>query len=1055
MEIMRLNWKMSIRTNPMKAVAVLLKRVRNARTIFLERARDEPFGESFGGKLEKLTRELNKIKEVFMRVKKNEDELLDILTEVDGHLRKLEKKKLDEKMDGICKRIRDCAHKLLPMDAFDPSEKDQKSIEIVQSHDSSSSQHNNQLLLAQDTNPMLKKYPRPEFNLQRCLLSLLVFPEDGVIKKRHSIYWWIGQGLLGYTTEKPAEEIGEEVFDELLKSNLIVPYGNGKCPLVNKFQINPHFRSHLNSLVLREHAHHLGFYLEINHGPTSLVIEQQKVTLGHLKYNRGIDSVFNVGVSYLNFRSQWLSKMKNIQALQLGRWQDSPSHHIEVVSHEFLKELKNLKGLTYLSLRGISRIPELPPSIAQHERLEILDLKACHNLETLPNDISSMKSLTHLILSQCYLLEGMPKGIEKLTQLQVLKGFLIGNSRNTSCRILDLANMKSLRRLSIHIGNGAVIKDREFDSLGELPALEHLKISWGVSDTRYSEIQIILPSSLKKLHLEGFRGQKIPEWLKPSSKLPGGFKELNITGGKLESMNHEKDRNQWSMEIVRLKYLEHLKVDLTNLQRLFPSLRKMSIRTNRMKAVPVLMRRVRSARIVFLKRKMDESFDEKLKQLMWELNKITELFMEVRKDEDKLLDDHKSSEEVHSHDPSSSQHKNNELQAQDLNLLWESYRKLGSKAKQCLPSLSVFPQDAVIKRRQTIYWWIGQGLVTNTTKKTAEEMGEAVIHQLLKFNVIAPHGNGKCPVVNKFKINPHFRHELESSLSRENQQQLGFYLRILFYPTWLVLQQKKVILGDGDRLKHDDLIHTVFNVGASNLDFGSQWLSKLKNLVLLQLGRWQDSQKHHIEVGSEIFLNEAIEVSQSSWDIRISKLPPSIAKLQRLQVLDLKACHNLETLPRDIVSMTSLTHLILSQCYFLEGMPKEIEKLTHLQVLKGFVLDSTNKIPLRISDLANLKHLRRLSIHIGSEAVIKDREFESLGELSALEHLKISWGVSDIMYSDIQIILPSSLKKLHLECFPRQKIPEWLKPSKSPQGLKQLKITGGKITISTTKLFPT
>ncbi|RDX91328.1 hypothetical protein CR513_26714, partial [Mucuna pruriens] len=92
--------------------------------------------------------------------------------------------------------------------------------------------------------------------------------------------------------------------------------------------------------------------------------------------------------------------------------------------------------------------------------------------------------------------------------------------------------------------------------------------------------------------------------------------------------------------------------------------------------------------------------------------------------------------------------------------------------------------------------------------------------------------------------------------------------------------------------------------------------------------------------------------------------------------------------------------------------------------------------------LKDLRDQKRLSIHIGSEAVIKDRKFESLRELSALEHLKILWGVSGINYNDIQIILPSSLKKLHLECFPGQKNPEWLKSSsKSPQGLKELNIS--------------
>ncbi|KAK8466335.1 hypothetical protein PHAVU_008G066501 [Phaseolus vulgaris] len=112
---------MSIRTNKMKAVPVLLKQLMTTRNKFHERGRDE----SFEGKLEKLRLEVNKIKDVFARVKKNEEELLDTLAEVHGHLRKLDRRKLDEDMDDICKRIIDSAHKLLPMDAFDDLSKEE------------------------------------------------------------------------------------------------------------------------------------------------------------------------------------------------------------------------------------------------------------------------------------------------------------------------------------------------------------------------------------------------------------------------------------------------------------------------------------------------------------------------------------------------------------------------------------------------------------------------------------------------------------------------------------------------------------------------------------------------------------------------------------------------------------------------------------------------------------------------------------------------------------------------------------------------------------------
>ena len=52
--------------------------------------------------------------------------------------------------------------------------------------------------------------------------------------------------------------------------------------------------------------------------------------------------------------------------------------------------LKKLRGqVTYLSLRGISGIEELPESTGKLENLIILDLRACHNLEKLPQKTRS------------------------------------------------------------------------------------------------------------------------------------------------------------------------------------------------------------------------------------------------------------------------------------------------------------------------------------------------------------------------------------------------------------------------------------------------------------------------------------------------------------------------------------------------------------------------------------------------------------------------------------------------------------------------------------------
>jgi len=118
---------MSIRTNKMKAVTVLMKQLTTARGKFHEKGRDE----SFDGELEKLRLVLKKIKDVFMEVKKKEEKLLDTLAEVYDHLRRLNRRKLHEDMHSICESIRDSALMLLPTLVFDDSSQGWRNISLI------------------------------------------------------------------------------------------------------------------------------------------------------------------------------------------------------------------------------------------------------------------------------------------------------------------------------------------------------------------------------------------------------------------------------------------------------------------------------------------------------------------------------------------------------------------------------------------------------------------------------------------------------------------------------------------------------------------------------------------------------------------------------------------------------------------------------------------------------------------------------------------------------------------------------------------------------------
>ncbi|KAK9949246.1 hypothetical protein M0R45_004779 [Rubus argutus] len=298
-------------------------------------------------------------------------------------------------------------------------------------------------------------------------------------------------------------------------------------------------------------------------------------------------------------------QVEDARGSSAGAWQNSVSHHIEVDDQGFLNGLGALTHLKYFSLRGISTITNLPSSILKLINLEILDLRACHNLETLPSDLSSLKTLTHLDISECYLLDIMPRGIEKLSRLQVVEGFVIGDLKLTPCRLGDFAKLQNLRRLSIHMGNEAVLQEGELNQLKNIVSLRRLKISWGVVAPKLRKEILVLssemsfPPDLEKLELQGLPLQHVPQWLKPSHLRK--LKKLYIRGGELNSLAHDETENKWTVEILRLKYLNKFEIGCQQLLDQFPNLHYLE------KSTAMRLQRTNMIKIVWSKTEGDIS----------------------------------------------------------------------------------------------------------------------------------------------------------------------------------------------------------------------------------------------------------------------------------------------------------------------------------------------------------------------------------------------------------------------------------------------------------------
>ncbi|KAF3451590.1 hypothetical protein FNV43_RR07685 [Rhamnella rubrinervis] len=442
------------------------------------------------------------------------------------------------------------------------------------------------------------------------------------------------------------------------------------------------------------------------------------------------------------------------------------------------------------------------------------------------------------------------------------------------------------------------------------------------------------------------------------------------------------------------------------------------------------------------------------------------------------------------------------------------YNSLDVTKKQCLLCFAVFPANEIVKKRILIHWWDGEGFLVNG-KKTTKEVADEIFKELMDKGCIEPVGKKRRRFSDSFKMHP-LVHSSVIVLAAE----VGFFDFDKGSPTAKFSRSFRAALvkGSSQEIMKPDLntekldpqkldsekldpekLQTIFNVNEPYPDFFKlEWFSKLRDVKVLYLGRWQNTAKHHIEVEDVEFLKglknmKHLRFFSLQGISRISKLPDSICMLSSLRILDLRACHNLEVLPNRIGSLRKLTYLDISQCYLLDYIPKGISMLSELQVLKGFIIsDDKNGSSCTLSELLQLKKLRKLGINTSREDFPTEEELSTLQRFGMLQKLTIAWGGMSVFTQPANIsgkenaIAQSStpnalnnggekkklsfsktltklgtfkgvprsdagnqeslkeLKKLDLQCYPRKEAPSWLMPDKL-RSLKKLYIRGGEL----------
>ncbi|XP_058181254.1 putative disease resistance RPP13-like protein 1 [Rhododendron vialii] len=359
-------------------------------------------------------------------------------------------------------------------------------------------------------------------HLKKCFAYCSILPKDYEFEEEELVYLWMAEGLIPKQTgQRKMEDLGCEYFQELLSRSFFQPSRSSELFVMHDL-IND-----LAQFFASKTCFRLEDKLKENEGDESISKAR------HSSYTRGDRD----GIK----RFEAFKKAKNLRTfLPCGsRYQDESYltsdvplrllpglRRLRVLSlrrykiGELSSSIGDLKHVRYLDL-SCALILTLPESIGTLYNLQTLILRDCQNLNTLPANTSDLISLRHLDVTGANSLREMPPKIGKLTGLQTLSNFIVGNGNESM--ITELGNLIHLRgTLSVSgLENVTDALDAKRANLKDKQGLDVLLMKWSnVSDNARNGsveskvLDILEPhKKLKKLSIYGYGGLKFPTWV--------------------------------------------------------------------------------------------------------------------------------------------------------------------------------------------------------------------------------------------------------------------------------------------------------------------------------------------------------------------------------------------------------------------------------------------------------------------------------------------------------------------------------------------------------------
>ncbi|XP_058747890.1 putative disease resistance protein RGA4 [Vicia villosa] len=359
--------------------------------------------------------------------------------------------------------------------------------------------------------------------LKQCFSFCAIFPKDSIIMKEELIQLWLANGFISSRENLEVEDVGNMIWNELCQKSFF-----------QEIKIDTY--SEDISFKMHDLVHDLAQSIM---GQECVILEDEKTKLSESTHH--ISFHFGPNLSVDESALKKLESLRTMFELNRRGYSWSLSHSLQTDHFPFptnyslrvlrispfqVLSLGNLIHLRYLELYGCD-IQNIPNSIYNLRKLEILKLKSLTELRCLPKRLACLQYLRHLVIEDCDSLSQLFPYIGKLSRLRTLSVYMVSLKRGQSLTELRDLNLRGKLNIKGLKDVGSLSHAREANLIAK-KELQEVCMSWSINDEiteipSFSSEQVLEGlqphTNLKSLKIHYYNGLCFPSWIQTLTSL--------------------------------------------------------------------------------------------------------------------------------------------------------------------------------------------------------------------------------------------------------------------------------------------------------------------------------------------------------------------------------------------------------------------------------------------------------------------------------------------------------------------------------------------------------